>query len=991
MRAKMFKKLDMKINLNKLIVVLLLLLASKQSLLSQTLSAIVQPTTACPNQTAVVTAVWPNASNPSYSLYTPGFPPPNAPFAVSFTTNTFVISNPGPLPAYDYTIVGIATVGGNTVTQTFPFQFYIQSPPPMTFTNPTSFCNGTAIQFTAQPGANTYSFSGPGVASSSSITNVITILNSVPNNTGNFTVTAVIAGCTVTGVTNVQVSPYKTLAVTPVVNVCQGDAATFTAGLTGGTQDYTWKDNTGNVIASGPGLTSINILNTTINNQGVYTVMTDDLFNSTLLCPYTATAQLNVVQTSTLALTANPGTMVCQGTNLGLLANAALNPSFQWTGPSFSSNLINPTINPALPANAGVYSVTATFQGAFISCPVNAVIQIVVIPVSTPMITMPNIVCQGGTIQATASSAVNPVEWAWTGPLFASVPVTNAVSITVPSVPANASGTQYLTAYFAANQQCPVTSSVQLNVVPVTTISVVPPDVVCAPNQVFLQALATGAYNYQWSGPNSYVNQGPNVFVYTTTSPLSANGIYTVIAYFGGTALVCTSVNTVQVQVNVPLTFSLIPRQHVCYNSSVTITGPAGATSYSWTSSTGFNSANKDINFPSVQPINSGNYTLNIMNGPCPSSAFTELVVLDEVKWELKPFDRTICRGDTIFLEGAARGGSENYAYTWNPAVYLESSTGPKQMAVPLGSVLYNLTVYDIACPAYKIAHAFNVKVNQPPLPNLQLTQSEGCVPLCLDIDPKLGKTSAITTYDFGGRRIFQRNDSLSFKYCLDEAGTYTLNIYTKGVNGCSNSYTYPFPLIVNPKPGSDITWEPEIPTTNDVITFNPTFKSDWPITYMSWTFLGGVTEGDTNMLNLPGVSDTTNVKNPTRAYSQIGMYPVVLIAKNDRECTDTILKLVKITDDMQIFVPNSFTPNDDGINDVFIPKGTGMKSEGYTMDIFNRAGLNIFTTKDITQGWDGKVGGQFVKDHTYIYKIKVVGMNGEGRREFTGYVTLIK
>lgn len=993
----MIKKTDMKIHLNKLLVVLFLVLASTQINLAQ-LSPQSNTYAACPNQTFMVTMVWPNASFPSYSVYAPPSPPPNPPLMTT-SNSTFIISNPGALPVYDYTVIGSAIVGGTPVTQTTYFQLQITTPPPLSFTttNNNNFCNGTPIQFTVQPGANTYSFSGQAVPPNTSQSNIITVPNSAPNNSGNFTVTAVIGGCTVTGQTNVQVSPYKTIAVTPVVNVCQSAPASFTAGLTGGTGDFTWKDNTGAVVASGPGNSSYNILSATIQNQGVWSVSSEDVFN-TILCPYTATAQLNVVQTSTVVLTANPGTLVCQGTNLGLLANAALNPAIQWTGPSFNSNLVNPTINPALPINSGIYSVTATFQGAFISCSVTAQIQINVIPIATPMISMPNSVCEGPltAFTASASSGATPISWAWTGPLFANPALSTQTAqpiVQVQGVNSNASGTQYLTVYFAPNNQCPVTASVQLNVVPVTTVSVVDPGVVCAPSQVFLQALATGAYNYQWAGPNGYVNQGPNVFVYTTTSPLLTNGVYSVTAYFGGTALVCTSINTVLVTVKTPLTFSLIPRQQVCYDANVTITGPPGATSYSWTSSSGINSGTKDIYIPAVQPFHAGNYTLTVMNGPCQSSAFSELVVLDRVQWLVTPFERTICRGDTIYLEASARGGSENYAYTWNPAVYLESSTGPQQMAVPMGSVLYNLTAYDIACPTNTITYSFNVKVNQPPLPNLQLAQSEGCVPLCLDINPNLSDTAAITTYDFGGRRIFQRSvaPGKSFNYCLDEAGSYTLNVYTKGYNGCSNTYQYPFPLIVNAKPGSDIVWEPEVPTANDVITFYPTFKSDWPITYMSWSFLGGVTEGDTNMFNLPDKADTTNVKNPTRAYSQIGMYPVVLIAKNDRECTDTVFKLVKITDELQIFVPNSFTPNDDGINDVFIPKGIGMKSEGYTFDIFNRAGINIFTTKDISQGWDGKVGGQYVKDHTYIYKIRVVGINGEGRREFTGYVTLIK
>lgn len=67
-------------------------------------------------------------------------------------------------------------------------------------------------------------------------------------------------------------------------------------------------------------------------------------------------------------------------------------------------------------------------------------------------------------------------------------------------------------------------------------------------------------------------------------------------------------------------------------------------------------------------------------------------------------------------------------------------------------------------------------------------------------------------------------------------------------------------------------------------------------------------------------------------------------------------MKYINIRDDYNIFIPNSFTPNDDGINDVFQIKGSGLSEEGFLINIYDRWGKIIYTSKDINSSWDGKV-----------------------------------
>jgi gliding motility-associated-like protein len=443
------------------------------------------------------------------------------------------------------------------------------------------------------------------------------------------------------------------------------------------------------------------------------------------------------------------------------------------------------------------------------------------------------------------------------------------------------------------------------------------------------------------------------------------------------------------VVVNPVLNFSLDPHQLVCYNTPVTLTGPAGATSYTWTSSTGFTSNSKDVFFGSIQPKDAGTYTLTINYGPCITRDELQIEVLDHITFSLSPVDKTICLGDTIFLEGAVQGGSQNYAYVWNPPVYMDSPNGNVKRVVPQGSVFYNLIVHDIACPNFTIATTCSITVNPPSVPKLELTPGRGCAPLIMHYDTKIPAGEAIITYDFGGNEVMQKDN---FDYALKTAGTYTLKVYTKNrTNGCSNLYTYPAPIVVEPRPGSDFTVTPERPTTSDRVVFNPTSSYD-PIIRYSWQFEGGVNLLDTSKITAAHLdNDTSDIMHPERQYNVAGSYRTMLVTENDRGCIDTVFKLVTIIDELNLFIPNTFTPNGDGINDVFYVKGMGMKLENYSLQIIDRWGNIVFETRDINLGWDGTVRGAAARDGVYTCFVKVVGMNGEGRKEITTHLTIIK
>jgi len=121
------------------------------------------------------------------------------------------------------------------------------------------------------------------------------------------------------------------------------------------------------------------------------------------------------------------------------------------------------------------------------------------------------------------------------------------------------------------------------------------------------------------------------------------------------------------------------------------------------------------------------------------------------------------------------------------------------------------------------------------------------------------------------------------------------------------------------------------------------------------------------------------------------GRYLIYLHVENEWGCTDSIYHPIYINSNFTVFIPNSFTPNRNGVNDSFKVYGTGIVEA--EMLIFDRWGELISSYKNLepmSKGWDGKYNGQPVKQDVYTYKIKVRDFKGEWY-DFIGQINLLK
>ncbi|MDR0603737.1 MAG: gliding motility-associated C-terminal domain-containing protein [Bacteroidales bacterium] len=125
--------------------------------------------------------------------------------------------------------------------------------------------------------------------------------------------------------------------------------------------------------------------------------------------------------------------------------------------------------------------------------------------------------------------------------------------------------------------------------------------------------------------------------------------------------------------------------------------------------------------------------------------------------------------------------------------------------------------------------------------------------------------------------------------------------------------------------------------------------------------------------------------------YEASGDYQILLEVTDENGCTDTISKIIHVYEELNVFIPNMFTPNEDGKNDTWKPEMSEYSKEGYQLSIFDRWGQRIFHTTDTEEVWDGSVDGKQVAPNTvYSYRITVRDFTGQ-KYEFIGQITVLK
>ncbi len=130
---------------------------------------------------------------------------------------------------------------------------------------------------------------------------------------------------------------------------------------------------------------------------------------------------------------------------------------------------------------------------------------------------------------------------------------------------------------------------------------------------------------------------------------------------------------------------------------------------------------------------------------------------------------------------------------------------------------------------------------------------------------------------------------------------------------------------------------------------------------------------------------------NPSHQYLSLGHFPVMLVVQSENLCFDTLVKYVDIVEDFFFYIPNAFTPNEDGLNDSFGPVFLGVSANDYVFEVYDRWGGIVFVTNDIHTKWNGKTSsGEYFPLGVYHYRIVVMDLC-ENPHYFMGNFSIIK
>jgi gliding motility-associated-like protein len=325
-----------------------------------------------------------------------------------------------------------------------------------------------------------------------------------------------------------------------------------------------------------------------------------------------------------------------------------------------------------------------------------------------------------------------------------------------------------------------------------------------------------------------------------------------------------------------------------------------------------------------------------------------------------------MCEGESVDI--TASGAT---SYSWTPATGLSSTSGNMVTASPLVTTTYTVTGTANNCPDDE---TITITVNPNPVVDFEAIPASGCTPLTVqfnDLSTVSSGTNIGWLWEANANSISdQQNDS----YTFTTAGSYDVTLTVTSDQGCITTLTHNNLVTVNPLPLAQFTASPEwTQITSPEITFTD-LSTGAPVQW-EWDF---------------GTGDISSVQNPVYSFADTGTYNVMLTIENQFGCTDNIEVTVVIAPYFTLYVPTAFTPDDNGLNDVFLPQGKYLRD--YQLRIFNRWGEQVFESFDPTQGWNGKdrITGRELPPAVYVYRISARDDHSRPQ-DFKGTVTLLR
>ena len=271
------------------------------------------------------------------------------------------------------------------------------------------------------------------------------------------------------------------------------------------------------------------------------------------------------------------------------------------------------------------------------------------------------------------------------------------------------------------------------------------------------------------------------------------------------------------------------------------------------------------------------------------------------------------------------------------------------------------------------------VQVNIVPKPEFSITYTpdHGCMPLPVTLQTQYSPDTSKLFWIISSGEEYTYVDSLATIHpSLPVPGYYDISLFVESTPGCNDSLKYNNVIHVSDYPHADFSFGPDEPGNGEEVFFFNHSTGD-NITDYAWNF---------------GDGHSSHAEEPSHTYhlTESDFMTVRLTVTNSDGCSDDTIQVVSVEDHFALFVPSAFTPNTDGINEVFQPKVNDVVD--YTFTIYARTGELIFHTNSPEMGWDGTVQGKPAPEGVYLWKIHYAKMGTPDEMMMrTGTVTLVR
>ena len=353
-------------------------------------------------------------------------------------------------------------------------------------------------------------------------------------------------------------------------------------------------------------------------------------------------------------------------------------------------------------------------------------------------------------------------------------------------------------------------------------------------------------------------------------------------------------------------------------------------------------------------------------NFGCTNQLDFEVVVSDLPGVTIEGIPDLVCiNHDPFTLNGNPEGGvltiNGEIANVFNPA----------NLGIGVHTVKYFFEDNEFTC-SNEIS--IDIEVNIIPEISFLPEKSASCPPISVKYEAQTD-TEFNCEFDFGDGTIINSCDSVSYVYNVPGIYDVTFTSYTP--KGCSSVVIASQLVDVYPVPIVNFTHNPQPVTIflNEVNLQNYTehgYEYEWFIE--------------------EGIPDYSNEHSPVTEFPnhKVGNYEVQLISTSDKGCIDSLTKVIEVESDISIYVPNTFTPDGDALNEVWKPVISGNDIYNFNLKVYNRWGELIWESNDQSVGWDGTYAGKLVKTGTYVWEIYTVDKLSEIPKIWRGHVNVL-